>query len=151
MKTIKRQSILPRIDGIQRDVEKLRVLGRLPFDEFQKETNVVLAQFYLRQALEGVFHIGSHLLSRLPGQRSTEYKETALKLGEAGIVDKAFAQTALKNMAGYRNRLTHFYADVTADEIYSILKMHLDDFDVFLEEVRNVMEHPDQFGFTIEN
>jgi uncharacterized protein YutE (UPF0331/DUF86 family) len=149
-KAIKSQSIVPRIDGIQRDVEKLRKLGSLPFNEFKNETNVVLSQFYLRQALEGVFHIGAHLLSRIPGNRSTEYKEIALKLGDAGIVAHDFAQSSLKNMAGYRNRLTHFYADITPEEIYLILQNNLDDIDLFLKAVKNVMEHPEQFGLSIE-
>jgi len=130
------------------EAEELR---DVPFDEFQEETNVVLAQFYLRQALEGVFHIGSHLLSRLPGNRSTEYKEIALRLGDARIVDKKYAQTSLKSMAGYRNRLTHFYADVTAEEVYSILRNNLHDIEIFLQAVKNVLEHPEKFGLEIEN
>jgi len=46
-------------------------------DEFAKEENFVRGQFYLRRALEGVFHIGSHILSRIPGGRVTEYKAAA--------------------------------------------------------------------------
>lgn len=147
---LKAQSIIPRIDGIQRDVEKLKELVGLSFEQFENETNFVLAQYYLRRALEGVFHIGLHLLSRLPGNRSTEYKAIAIQLGECGVVEKQFAQTALKNMAGYRNRLTHFYADVTPKEIYSILQKNLGDFDVFLKAVREVMKHPEKYGFSVE-
>lgn len=85
---IKSQSILPRIDGIQSDLEKLRPLKQLSLSDFSQETNFVLAKYYLREALEGVFHIGSHILSRLPAGRATGYKEIAIKLGELGIVEK---------------------------------------------------------------
>lgn len=54
---IKSQAIIPRIDGIQRDIEKLKVLGALSLVEFSEEDNFVKAQFYLRRALEGVFHL----------------------------------------------------------------------------------------------
>ena len=147
---IKSQSIIPRIDGIQADIAKLRELGKLNLEEFHKETNFVLAQFYLRRALEGVFNIGSHILARLPGGRATEYKDIALKLGELDVVDKEFAQNQLKNMAGYRNRLTHFYADISPKEIYNILQNNLDDFDKYLKMIKELMEHPEKFGLEVE-
>lgn len=150
MAPIKSQSIIPRIDGIQRDVGKLKELGELPLAEFAKEDNFIKAQFYLRQALEGVFHIGSHILSRIPGGRATEYKEIALKLGELGIVDKNFAQTKLKNMAGFRNRLTHFYAEIAPEEIYKIIQENLDDFGRFLDVIRLLMKNPQKFNLQIE-
>jgi uncharacterized protein YutE (UPF0331/DUF86 family) len=147
---IKSQSIIPRIDGVQADIAKLRELGKLNLEEFHKETNFVLAQFYLRRALEGVFNIGSHILARLPGGRATEYKDIALKLGELDVVDKEFAQNQLKNMAGYRNRLTHFYADISPKEIYNILQNNLDDFDKYLKMIKELMEHPEKFGLEVE-
>jgi len=148
--TIKSQSLVPRIDGIQRDIEKLKKLGELPLSEFAGEDNFIKAQFYLRRALEGVFHIGAHLLTRLPGGRATEYKTIALKLGETGIVPKLFAEKNLKAMAGYRNRLTHFYADVRPEEIYRIIRENLSDFNTFLEAIRQVLVNPEKFNLTVE-
>ncbi len=148
--SIKRQSIIPRIDVIQRDVEKLEALSKLPLKEFSQEDNFVKSQFYLRRALEGVFHIGSHILSRIPGARSTEYTEIALNLGNFKIVEKSFAENKLKAMAGYRNRLTHFYADVTPEEILNILKNHLSDFDTFLNSIKVLLTNPEQFNLNIE-
>lgn len=148
--TIKRQSIVPRIDGIQRDVEKLKGLGELPLTEFSREENFVRAQFYLRRALEGVFHIGAHLIARIPGGRVTEYKTIALRLDEIGIVPKGFAEKNLKAMAGYRNRLTHFYADVTPEEISRILKEDLGDLTIFLKAVKEVLANPDRFNVVVE-
>lgn len=147
---IKAQSILPRVAGIEKDVERLKNLSELDFKIFTEEPNLVMAQFYLRQALEGVFNIGSHILSRLPGGRTVEYKQIALKLGETGVVDSVFAKTNLNQMAGYRNRLTHFYAEITPEEIYKILREHLDDFSTFLEAIKKVMLNPEKFNLTIE-
>ncbi|MBI5207730.1 MAG: DUF86 domain-containing protein [Candidatus Firestonebacteria bacterium] len=147
---IKSQSIIPRIDGIQRDIEKLRKLVDLPFEEFEEESNFIKSQFYLRQALEGVFHIGSHILARIPGGRASEYKEIALKLGVVGIIDKNYAENNLKAMAGYRNRLTHFYADISPKEIYKILKENLNDFNVFLEAIKKFLQNLEKFNLIIE-
>lgn len=148
--TIKSQSILPRISGIQGDVEKLRKLAELPVEEFSVEDNFIKAQFYLRRALEGVFHIGSHILSRIPGGRATEYKEIALNLGKFKIVDRLFAETKLKAMAGYRNRLTHFYADVTPTEVLNILRNNLHDVETFLSAIKLLLNNPEQFNLRIE-
>ena len=148
---LKKQSIIPRIDGITRDIEKLQGFAKKPLGEFKSNEDLfALSQFYLRQALEGVFHIGEHILSRLNGGRATEYKEIARLLSEKRIVDKTFADTRLKAMAGYRNRLTHFYAEITPEEIYAILKNNLGDFDIFLKAIKEVLENPDKFGLELE-
>lgn len=149
---LKSQSIIPRIDGIMRDLVKLRELVSLPQGEFSdtQKDYFDVAKLRLREALEGVFNIGAHILSRIEGGRTTAYKEIAKKLGAFGIMEKDFADGALTDMAGYRNRLTHFYADVPAAEIYEVLHKHLGDFDVFLAAVKQVLEHPEQFGLSVE-
>ena len=83
------------------------------------------------------------------GGRATEYKEIAKLLGERGIVERKFADTRLKAMAGYRNRLTHFYADIKPEEIYAILNNNLGDFGTFLTAVKDVLEHPEKFGLEL--
>ena len=150
-KTIKKQSIIPRIDGIEKDIGKLRKLGQISISDFkQDEEKFDLAKYYLRDALEGVFHIASHILSRIPGSRATEYKELALKLGEAGIVPQDFTESSLKEMAGYRNRLTHFYAQITSTEIYKIIQEDLDDIDIFLDHIKILLKDSEKFDLTLE-
>ncbi|MCL4540304.1 MAG: DUF86 domain-containing protein [Bacteroidetes bacterium] len=146
---LKKQSILPRIDGIQRDLIKLKELSKLPVEEFSLENNFVLSQFYLRRALEGVFHIGGHILSRIPGNRAVEYKQIAIRLGEVGIVSLEFAKGELKQMAGYRNRLTHFYADVTSEEIYKVVNNDLVNIEAFLASIKRVLDDPQKFGLSL--
>ncbi len=46
-------------------------------------------------------------------------------------------------MAGYRNRLTHFYDEVTPGELYSILTTKLPDIEAVLDEILHwLREHP---------
>jgi len=135
-----------------KDLVKLREIASLPQEEFSdmQKDYFDVAKLRLREALEGVFNIGAHILSRMEGGRTTAYKEIAKKLGEFGIVEKDFADGALMRMAGYRNRLTHFYADVPAAEVYKVLHEHLGDFDAFLSAIKRVLEHPEKFELSVE-
>lgn len=149
---IKTESIAPRIDGITKDLAKLRKLAALSENDFCDTNNDYfdIAKLRLHEALEGVFHIGAHILSRMDGGRTTDYKDIAKKLGEFGIVDKNFACEKLAFMAGYRNRIVHFYAEVKSEEIYKLIKNDLGDFEIFLKSVKDVLEHPEKLGLTVE-
>lgn len=147
---LEREAILPRISGIKKNLAKLKRLGALPFQEFKSGDAFDLAQHHLRLALEGVFHIGSHILSRLPGGRATEYREIALKLGEAGIVNNRFAEEKLAPMARLRNLLVHHYADIDPRRIYNLIHHNLSDVEAYLRAVKQVVEHPEQWDIAIE-
>lgn len=145
-----REAIQPRLDGIQKNIDLLATFGKEPLENFSRPEIAERAAYHLRLALEGVFNITAHLLSRFPGSRETEYKRMAKKLGEIGIVDKKFSETTLIQMAGYRNRLTHFYAQIKVEELYTICREHLGDIETFLKAVKVVMQDPRRFGTSIE-
>ena len=147
---IEKDIIVKRVNGIQAELATLRGFINFSFDDFLKEKGFELGQYHLHRALEGVFNISAHILSRIPGGQATKYREMAQKLGEYRIVDKQFADIVLSQMADYRNRLVHFYAEVTPEEIYKILKNNLGDFDTFLIAVKQVLEHPENFGLKLE-
>ena len=136
---LEKDTIIKRIDGIQGEMTELRTLAQIPLEEFRSGIGYKLAHYHLHRALEGVFHIGAHILSRIPGAQATEYKEIARKLGEHEIVEKTFAETKLLEMAKYRNRLVHFYAEITPEELYKILQTDLKDFDTFLSAVKKLL------------
>lgn len=147
---LEREAILPRLDGIRKNLAKLSALGRLPLEEFSTGDAFDLAQHHLRLALEGVFHIGAHILSRLPGGRAVEYREIASKLGELGIVSSEFAEQKLVPMAKLRNLLVHHYADVSPRVIYKVTREHLEDVEEFSKAVKVLLENPEKLGLKIE-
>ncbi|TSC77535.1 MAG: hypothetical protein G01um101433_562 [Parcubacteria group bacterium Gr01-1014_33] len=148
---LRREAVMPRIDGITRNIKRLREFGARPREEFLKNEDLFdLSQHHLRLALEGIFHIASHILSRIPGARATGYREIAIALGTHGIVDMAFAEDTLAKMAGYRTRLTHFYHEITPEELYSIIQNNLDDIGKFLRSIKEVLENSEKYGFTVE-
>ena len=147
---LEKDIIIKRMEGIESEIFELKKLGEKSLEEFRADDSWKLAQFHLHRALEGVFNISSHILSRIPGGTATQYKEIALKLGENKIVTEDFAKNALTQMAGYRNRLVHFYAEVKPEELYKIIKENLADIEVFLSSVKEVLSNPQKFGLEIE-
>ena len=77
---LEKDIILKRIEGIEGEIKELQLLRNKPFDEFKNGDSWKLTQFHLHRALEGVFNIGNHILSRIPGATATQYKEIAVKL-----------------------------------------------------------------------
>ncbi len=149
-KAIEKDIILKRINGIQKDIFELKKLKVISFEKFKDSDYFNLAQFYLHRVLEGVFNISSHIISRFPGVQATQYKEIAVQLGALGIINKEFADTKLVEMAKYRNRLVHFYAEISSEEIYEILNNDLNDIDIFLEAIKNLLAKPEKFNLRIE-
>lgn len=146
---LEREAILPRLDGIRKNLKKLGELAGPPFEQFTTGDSFDLAQHHLRLALEGIFHISTHILSRLPGGRTTEYKETALRMGEQGIVPKEFAEKVMAPMAGLRNILVHNYSDIKPEKLHNIIKNHRGDIEQFLQYIKKLLENPKKFGLTI--
>lgn len=148
--TVEREAILPRIDGIKKNIKKLEDLAGLASDKFGTGDPFDLAQHHLRLALEGIFHISTHILSRLPGGRAVEYKEIARKMGELGLVPVEFAEKKLVPMAGLRNMLVHAYSDIDAKKLHSIITDHRTDLEQFLKYMKNFLKNPEKFGLKVE-
>jgi len=117
-------------------LEKLRKLAQLSKDEFlSDERNPAASESFLRRCIEAIFDIGRHILSKSFSFKSLEYKEVAQELGSKKIISKEYSKILIK-IAGYRNRLVHFYKQIMADELYDILQNDLIDIENFLEEMR---------------
>lgn len=71
---------------IREALGELQSLARINKKDFVKDIhNFAMAEHFLRKALEAIFDIGEHIVSRYPyssGKRPSTYKEIALALGE---------------------------------------------------------------------
>jgi len=124
-----------RLGFIVKALAKLRELSFFTKEEFLKNDKPAIAESYLRRALESVFDIGRHILAKMAGKGIVEYKEIARKLEEYGILSKSCSEK-LVLMAGYRNRLVHFYHEVSDEELFRILQENLDDIEQFIKEIK---------------
>jgi len=88
--------------------------------------DVAAAESYVRRALEALLDLGRHVLGKGLGKGALEYKQVAVALQGAGVLDERTG-SALVEMAGYRNRLVHFYDEVGAGELYEICTRRVGD------------------------
>lgn len=138
--SVDKEVILDRLDHIQRSLERLGEMKELTLGRFMLEDNFAIAEHYLRYALEAVFDICAHILARIPGAEVGEYKVMAREMGKQKILPTDFAEGPLQEMAGYRNRLTHFYFEITPKEMYAIIKNDLGDLETFMKYMKKLIE-----------
>ncbi len=125
-----------RLGFLNEAVARLKRLSLYSEEDFLKDDNPAIAESYLRRSLEAIFDIGRHIIAKTVGKGIVEYKEIARTLGDKGVVSRD-CSNALVLMAGYRNRLIHFYHQVEDKELYTILKENLTDIERFIKEIRN--------------
>ena len=124
---ISKKVVGDRIAWVDKMVAGIRSLPFTTYDEFMKDKrNVWATESCLRRALEALFDIGRHILAKAFGKGVSEYKEIASELGQFGVLPNEDVEL-LRTLGGYRNRLVHFYHEVSAQELFDICKAELDD------------------------
>jgi uncharacterized protein YutE (UPF0331/DUF86 family) len=113
-----------QIDAMLAGIAALRLQSFAAFAGDPRD--VAAAESYVRRALEALLDLGRHILAKALGEGALEYKQVAASLQRCGVLDEASGALMLE-MAGYRNRLVHFYDEVTSAELYEICTQRLDD------------------------
>jgi uncharacterized protein YutE (UPF0331/DUF86 family) len=104
---------------------------------------IAAAESYLRRALEALFDIGRHILAKRFAYPATEYKEIAKGLSENKVLVEKEAEL-MRKMAGYRNRMVHFYHEITPEELHEICLHHLNEIKLVADKlVQWTKEHQD--------
>jgi uncharacterized protein YutE (UPF0331/DUF86 family) len=108
-------------------VSEIRRLPLESWDAFSADKrNIWAAESCLRRALEALLDLGRHILAKCFAKGVTEYKQIAEEL-EKGKVLSPEKATLLRTLAGYRNRMVHFYDEITPKELYTLCSEQLDD------------------------
>ena len=128
-----------RLGFIVRSIAKLKKLSRFDEHDFLKEDKPAIAESYLRRSLEAIFDIGRHIIAKTAGKGIVEYKEIAQALNQEGVVTGDQSKKLIL-MAGYRNRLVHFYHEISDRELYAILNNNLSDVEAFVKEIKRFIE-----------
>ncbi len=136
--------VAERVAWIRRMVAGLRALPLADFETFVSDPrNVAAAESHLRRALEALLDLGRHLLAKGFGRAVVEYRDVASALAEVGVAIPGEA-ISLRMLAGYRNRLVHFYQEVGERELYEICTEQLHDVEAGLDALlRWIGHHPD--------
>jgi uncharacterized protein YutE (UPF0331/DUF86 family) len=152
---VSRIKVHSKLSIIRESLSELESLAKIPKDDFLSDKkNFAVAEHYLRRTLEAVFDIAGHIVSRYPlssGKRPHTYKDLARTLAEKRIVEKDFGEDVLIRMAGYRNRMVHFYDEITEEEMYEILQGKLTDIETYARAVTSVLNNPGKFGLVVSD
>jgi uncharacterized protein YutE (UPF0331/DUF86 family) len=134
---LSKRIVADRISWIEQMLNEIRSLPLEDKDAFfSDKRNVWAAESCLRRALEALLDLGRHILAKGFGMGVTEYKEIAEYLREKGVLIPQEAQV-LKMLAGYRNRLVHFYHEFSKEELYYICKDELGDVENLLRSLKS--------------
>lgn len=115
---------LSLLDGMIRQIRQLPLHDAGAF--FADSRNVHTAESCLRRAIEALFDVWRHLLAKGFGAPAGTYRDVAKMLAERGVLDQR-EEELLRLMAGYRNRMTHFYYEISAEALYRICVENLAD------------------------
>ena len=127
--------ILELLRYMENCIQELKPFSTMTREEFLSDRrNPPFVESYLRRSLEVIFDIGRHILSKTYGFKEIEYRAIAKELGKRQMITFELSDE-LSKMAGYRNRMVHFYKEVTPEELYGIVVNDPKDFDRFAKEI----------------
>jgi uncharacterized protein YutE (UPF0331/DUF86 family) len=148
---LNKDALQTRISYIEDSIKSLERFKGTSYEDFHANLDNFRIAFYdLHRALEAVMDIGSHILSRIPGARPSSYKDIPRLLEKHKIIPNEFASASLTKMAGYRNRMVHFYGEITEKEIYHIIQEELGDIYTFITYISEVLKDPARFNLSVE-
>ena len=98
--------------------------------------NPAAAESLVRRALQSLFDLLRHLLAKGLGKPVLEYKEIARSAADERLVSDSRLAALLVQLAGYRNRMVHFYMEVSPEELYGIVHGELGDLAAIAAELR---------------
>ena len=133
-----------RLSWVERMVGEIQALPLNDRDAFFADhRNIWTAESCLRRALEALLDLGRHVLAKGFGIAVTEYRDIAVQLQAQGVLSPADGDL-LRVLAGYRNRLVHFYHEIDATELYDICIHHLNDLEQLCAAYRKWLRtHPE--------
>jgi uncharacterized protein YutE (UPF0331/DUF86 family) len=141
---IREKVILERIDWVRSMISNIKSLPLNEYDTFITDRrNIASAESYLRRCLEALFDLCRHILAKAFGQAYSEYKEIANVLHQRNILN-AENHERMKMIAGYRNRMVHYYNEITDKELFEICSHELHDIEKIVQEITDwIKKNPD--------
>lgn len=143
--SISRLVVADKVASVRRMLDGIRTLPLDSLSAFTLDPRMVAAgDSYLRRALEALLDLARHVLAKGFALAPAEYAEVARQLGEVRVIGPELA-VRLGLMARYRNRMVHFYDEVTDQELFDILTSELGDVEAVLTTVTGWLgDHPDR-------
>ena len=137
------KAIEKKIYTAEHRISKLRDLS-LKINSFEEymasRDNMDIAERNIQVAIEACLDIGKIIIANQGLFEPSDNKGIFSVLAESGIITKE-SLSFLMPMAGTRNILVHGYDRIDNALIYGIIKKHLNNFEDFLNQVRDFAEN----------
>lgn len=128
--------IADRQEAVAEYLSQLRDLPQ-DRDEFLDDPrNFNSAESLIRRSLEALLDMARHLLAKGHGRGALEYRQIARLSHDLGLISDEHLAGRFEMMAGFRNRMTHFYREITPEEIFGLVSSHLTE----IEEVATALD-----------
>ena len=144
LRKISKRVVADRLDWINRMIKEIESLPLSNYETFTEDKrNIWSAESCLRRSLEALMDLGRHILAKGFGRGVSEYKEIGSVLEEVAILDNQDS-LRFKTLAGYRNRMVHFYHEITTKELYEICSSQLSDIEDVVGAIKRwINAHPE--------
>jgi uncharacterized protein YutE (UPF0331/DUF86 family) len=123
------------VSEMRKAINRLKSLATLDKKSLLDDPDKIgSAKYHFVVAIESSIDICNHIISQNGYRAPEDYADTFEVLGEEGVFETEFLKV-LKDMARFRNRLTHLYWEVDDGQVYEILQSRLIDFKTFLDRI----------------
>jgi len=120
--TLNHDRIRNKLQDIAKALDRLRRFGDMDKHAFMAdEDSQDIARSRLLTAIEAALNICYHITSKDLQKIPEDYAECFHLLGDAGRIDPQLAER-LAEMARFRNRLVHLYAEIDYGQVYDIIQ-----------------------------
>ena len=147
---IRASVVTERVAWVRQMVSQAHALPLESLEIFLEDSrNAGAAESYLRRGIEALLDIGRHILAKGFAIAVSEYKVIGTQLVEQGVFQSDDG-LLMRRIAGYRNRMVHFYNEVTTKELYLLTTQHINDIDRICDAmVQWLQEHPEMIDHEI--
>lgn len=105
----------------------------------QDQRNFYSALHALQISIEAMLDVFSHIVARLHFGAPANDRETLEIALKHNLISQDHFQRFFE-MNKFRNKVVHGYVDVDAKQVFKMLMTELDDFQLFFDDVRQVIE-----------
>lgn len=133
------ETMVKLVSELRKNVARLKDLAKLPPEKFVNDPDKIgSSKYHFIVAIEACIDMCNHVIARNGYRAPEDYGDTFRVMGEVGALPGDFSEE-LVNMAKFRNRLVHLYAEVDDHQLYEILQTRLDDFKKFLDSISSFL------------
>lgn len=129
------EKIKLRFDIIRENVRELEKLKKLSLQQLSdNKRDLAATKHFIRVAIEAMIDIATHIVVKKLLSAPATATDAMNLLSEKNVITKQNAETYVR-MVKYRNRLVHFYHELTVSEIFDIIQKKLGDFNLFIKDI----------------